>query len=61
MKATGETMSVGRCFEESLLKAVRSLESGAVHLHLEKYDEASEDELWEDIMKGSGRYHERLR
>ena len=54
MKATGETMSVGRCFEESLLKAVRSLESGAVHLHLEKYDEASEDELWEDIMKGSG-------
>ena len=54
MKATGETMSVGRCFEESLLKAVRSLESGAVHLHLEKYDEASEDELWEDILKGSG-------
>ena len=33
---------------------MRSLESGAVHLHLEKYDEASEDELWEDIMKGSG-------
>lgn len=26
MKATGEVMSVGRCFEESLLKAVRSLE-----------------------------------
>ena len=33
---------------------MRSLESGAVHLHLEKYDEASQDELWEDIMKGSG-------
>ena len=54
MKATGETMSVGRCFEESLLKAVRSLEIGAVHLHLEKFDEAPEEELWEEIMKGSG-------
>ena len=29
MKATGEVMSVGRTFEESLLKAVRSLERGA--------------------------------
>ena len=32
MKATGEIMSVGRNFEESLLKAVRSLETGASHL-----------------------------
>ncbi|MCR5654123.1 MAG: carbamoyl-phosphate synthase large subunit, partial [Lachnospiraceae bacterium] len=28
MKATGETMSIGRCFEESFLKSIRSLENG---------------------------------
>ena len=38
MKATGEVMSVGRTFEESLLKGVRSLEIGAFHLHLPKFD-----------------------
>ncbi|MCJ7839581.1 carbamoyl-phosphate synthase large subunit [Lederbergia sp. NSJ-179] len=32
MKATGEVMAIGRTFEESLLKAVRSLESGIFHL-----------------------------
>ncbi|MDL2254634.1 carbamoyl-phosphate synthase large subunit, partial [Ruminococcaceae bacterium OttesenSCG-928-I18] len=31
MKATGEVMAVGRTFEESLLKAVRSLEVGVSH------------------------------
>ncbi len=54
MKATGETMSIGRTFEESLLKAVRSLEGGTVHLRLEKYDQISETELWEEILGGSG-------
>ena len=38
MKATGETMSVGRTFEESMLKAIRSLEDGRNHIHLEKFD-----------------------
>ena len=38
MKATGETMSVGRTFEESLLKAIRSLEDGKNHIHLSKFD-----------------------
>ena len=38
MKATGETMSVGRTAEESLLKAIRSLEDGKNHIHLEKFD-----------------------
>ncbi len=38
MKATGETMSVGRTFEESLLKAVRSLEEGHVHIHMPAFD-----------------------
>ena len=37
MKATGEVMSIGRTFEESLLKGIRSLESGAHHLRLEKF------------------------
>ncbi|MCR5418600.1 MAG: carbamoyl-phosphate synthase large subunit [Lachnospiraceae bacterium] len=38
MKATGETMAVGRTLEESLLKAIRSLEDGKNHIHLEKFD-----------------------
>ncbi len=38
MKATGEVMSVGRTIEESLLKAVRSLEIGVCHLHEKKFD-----------------------
>ncbi len=38
MKATGETMSVGRSFEESLLKGVRSLEIGTFHMHMPKFD-----------------------
>ena len=38
MKATGEVMSIGRTMEESLLKAIRSLEIGVDHLYLEKFD-----------------------
>ena len=38
MKATGEVMSVGRTMEESLLKAIRSLEVGHTHLHMAKFD-----------------------
>ena len=38
MKATGEVMSVGRTMEESLLKAVRSLEIGVDHLWMKKFD-----------------------
>ncbi len=45
MKATGEVMSIGRTFEESLLKAIRSLEIGASHLHLPKFDEWDADAL----------------
>ncbi|MGN1401733.1 MAG: carbamoyl-phosphate synthase large subunit [Bacillus sp. (in: firmicutes)] len=36
MKATGEVMAIGRTLEESLLKAVRSLESGIYHLGLKQ-------------------------
>ena len=47
-------MSVGRTFEESLLKAVRSLECGTPHLRLAKYDSASLETLWDRVLQGSG-------
>ena len=55
MKATGEVMSVGRCFEESLLKAIRSLEDNKNHLHMEKFDSAhmSVEELLDYIREGT--------
>ncbi len=46
MKATGEVMAVGRTFEESLLKAVRSLEVGLTHIRMPKFDEMSSAKLW---------------
>ncbi len=39
MKATGEVMAMGRTYEESLLKAIRSLEYGVHHLGLPNGDE----------------------
>ena len=54
MKATGETMSIGRCFEESLLKAVRSLECGAYHLYMPKFTDMGDEQLWEPVMKMTG-------
>lgn len=55
MKATGEVMSVGRTFEESLLKAIRSLEDGKNHIHMEKFDSSnmSANDLLEYIKKGT--------
>ncbi len=53
MKATGEVMSVGRTIEESLLKAVRSLEAGAFHLHIAKFDNTSKNELEQYIRGGT--------
>ena len=38
MKATGEVMGIGSTLEECLLKGVRSLEIGACHFHLPKFD-----------------------
>lgn len=49
MKATGEVMSIGRTFEESLLKSVRSLENKVDHLYLDKLKDLSTDELIELI------------
>ncbi|HJJ35668.1 MAG TPA: carbamoyl-phosphate synthase large subunit [Methanocorpusculum sp.] len=45
MKATGEVMSIGSNLEECFLKAIRSLEIGAVHLYLPKFAEYTVDEL----------------
>ncbi|HAK57416.1 MAG TPA: carbamoyl-phosphate synthase large subunit, partial [Lachnospiraceae bacterium] len=55
MKATGEVMSVGRTMEESLLKAIRSLEDGKNHIHLEKFDSGhmSQDALLDYIREGT--------
>ncbi len=55
MKATGECMSVGRTMEESLLKAIRSLEDGKNHIHIEKFDQKnmSREELLQYIREGT--------
>ena len=47
MKATGEVMGIGSNLEECMLKSVRSLEIGVVHLHLAKFDEMSTEEIKE--------------
>ena len=53
MKATGEVMSIGRTFEESLLKATRSLEIGVCHLYMEKFNSYTYDRLMEYIKEGT--------
>ena len=45
MKATGEVMSIGRTFEESFLKSIRSLENKVNHLEIERLKELSLEEL----------------
>lgn len=51
MKATGEVMAIGRTFEESLLKAIRSLEIGAYHLYLKEAEEIADEELLQRLEK----------
>ncbi|MDL2276542.1 carbamoyl-phosphate synthase large subunit, partial [Breznakia sp. OttesenSCG-928-G09] len=46
MKATGEVMSIGRNFEESLLKAIRSIEMKVDHIFMADFVEFSVDDLW---------------
>ncbi len=45
MKATGEVMAIGRTFEESIHKAVRSLEIGTHRLLLKGANELSQEDL----------------
>ena len=51
MKATGEVMAIGRTYEESLLKAIRSLEYGVHHLGLPNGDEFSLEYILRRIQK----------
>ncbi len=47
MKATGEVMGIGNTLEECILKSVRSLETGVCHTYLAKFDNYTNDELYE--------------
>ena len=53
MKATGEVMSIGRTIEESLLKAIRSLEIGVSHVYMPKFHHMPIEELMEYIKIGT--------
>ena len=53
MKATGEVMSIGRNFEESLLKGIRSLEIGLFHLYNKKFDSQTSEDLLSYIKIGT--------
>ena len=47
MKATGEIMGIGSTLEESLLKGIRSLETGVYHLYHQKFDSMTDAEIKE--------------
>jgi carbamoyl-phosphate synthase large subunit len=51
MKATGEVMAIGRTLEESLLKAVRSLESDVDYLRLKDTDSITNELIEKRIRK----------
>ncbi|PFG06780.1 carbamoyl-phosphate synthase large subunit [Bacillus sp. es.034] len=51
MKATGEVMAIGRTFEESLLKAIRSLESNTYHMELSDADQFTDEWIEKRIRK----------
>ncbi len=53
MKATGEVMSIGRTFEESFLKAVRSLEIGVKGPIMHKFDGMLEEQLLSYAERGT--------
>ena len=51
MKATGEVMAIGRNIEESLLKAVRSLEIGCIHVEIPELSQVDDAYLMNRIVK----------
>lgn len=53
MKATGEVMSIGRTYEEALLKAVRSLEINVCHLEIPYIKNLSKHEIVDLILQGT--------
>ena len=51
MKATGEVMAIERSFEASLLKAIRSLEIGLIHLEMPELKALGDDEIKDRIKR----------
>lgn len=51
MKATGEVMAIGRTFEESIHKAVRSLEIGVHRIHLKEAESLDKETLEARLIK----------
>lgn len=51
MKATGEVMAIGRTFEESIHKAVRSLEIGTHRLYLKGTESLSQETLEQRLVQ----------
>ena len=49
MKATGEVMGIGSNLEECLLKAVRSVETGVNHFYMPKFEDLSDNALYDYI------------
>lgn len=49
MKATGETMSIGRTFSEAFLKGLRSLEGKTLSLQMDGLSELSDEALKADV------------
>ena len=50
MKSVGEVMAIGRTIEESLLKAIRSLENKVDHIELDSLKNMNEMELMKFIL-----------
>jgi len=53
MKATGEVMSIGKTLGESMLKAIRSLETGVCHVYHSKFDSFTMEQLSDYIKDGT--------
>lgn len=51
MKATGEIMAIGRTFEESLLKGIRSLDSGTEQLWIKSLEKIEQQTLEKRLQK----------
>lgn len=51
MKATGEVMAIGRNFEEAMLKAVRSLETGHKHIEMKHAEDLSDEWIKKRVTK----------
>ena len=49
MKATGECMGIGSTLEECMLKSVRSLEIGVCHFYMPKFDDMTDEQIYEYI------------